>query len=97
MALLARIETDALLVELTGAVEYPFALLSRADLTITPHFTAAVNGTPIETSVAPVLFEERNYELIVRSKVAGVHPATNFRDPTLIVQRTAVSEPTYWR
>ena len=92
MAQLARLETDALVVEINGSSGFPGALQSRQDLTITPHFAATLNGSPIETTAAPVLFEERNYELIVRSKLPGVQPVSVFRDPTLIVQRTAVAE-----
>lgn len=92
MAQLARLETDALVVEINGAAEFPPALQSRQDLTITPHFSATVNGSRLETAATPVLFEERNYELIVRSKLPGVQPVSVFRDPTLIVQRTVVTE-----
>ncbi len=92
MAQLARLETDALVVEINGSAEFPASLQSRGDLTITPHFAATVNGSGFETAARPVLFEERNYELIVRSKLTAVQPASVFRDPTLIVQRTVVAD-----
>lgn len=92
MVQLARIESDGLVVEINGSAEFPTALQSRADLTITPHFAAFVDGIAIEAIPAPVFFEERNYELIVRSKSPGVQPVGVFRDPTLIVQRTVVTD-----
>lgn len=92
MAQLARIETDALVVQINGSADYPTVLQSREHLAITPHFAASVNGSAIETTVAPVFFEERNYELVVRSKLPDAQPASVFRDPTLIVQRTVVTD-----
>jgi predicted component of viral defense system (DUF524 family) len=92
VAQLARIETETLVLEINGAAEFPAALLSRADVTITPHLAVTLNGLSVGTHPAPVLFEERNYELIVRSKLPDLQPTSTFRDPTLIVQRTVVTE-----
>jgi hypothetical protein len=92
VARIARIETDALVAEITGATEFPAALQSRGHREIAPHFAVSVNGSAIETTEAPLLFEERSYELIVRSKLPNAQPATAFRDPTVIVQRTAIED-----
>lgn len=92
MAQLARIETGALVVEINGPADCPEVLQSREGLVIKPYFSASVDGSTIETAVAPVLFEERDYELIVRSKLPGVQPTSVFRDPTVIVRRTVVAE-----
>lgn len=92
MVQLARIETDALVVELNGPADPPAALQARESLKITPHFAASVNGSAIETAFTPMLFEERNYELIIFSKLPDVQPLSILRDPTLIVQRTVVAE-----
>jgi predicted component of viral defense system (DUF524 family) len=88
---LARIETDGLVVELSGPSDYPAALQPRVEI-ITPYFSASVNQHSIATQVSPVLFEERNYEIVARSKSADSQPVVTFRDPTLIVQKTVVPE-----
>lgn len=92
MAQLGRIETESLILEINGTPDFPAALLSREDVRIVPHFVATLNGLPVDTPPVPALFEERNYEFIVRSKLPGLQPTSTFRDPTVIVQRTVVSE-----
>lgn len=92
MALLARIETDEQVVELFGPPDYPPAVRSPAERLVMAHFAASVNRDPIGTETSPVLFEERNYDIVARSKSVGVQPVPRFRDPTLIVRQTAVPE-----
>lgn len=92
MVQLARIDTGAVVVELAGVSEYPVALQSRVAGGITPHFAVSLNSSPIPTEEAPVLFEERNYEIIARATEPGVQPAVAFRDPTLVLQQTVVPE-----
>ncbi|MBD8467060.1 DUF2357 domain-containing protein [Plantibacter sp. CFBP 8798] len=90
MAQLARVETNALVVEITGSATHPTSVQSGADRTRSAHFGASVNGSRIDTNLEPVIFEERDYELVVRSKVSTSQPSVDFRDPTVVVRQTAV-------
>jgi hypothetical protein len=99
MLTLARIETDFVVVEISGRADVPPALAARGQLPPQPRFEATSSAGPVtvvsQTAlrfVPPVLFEERDYELTVRSKLTGEQPIITFRDPTVLGRMSELPE-----